>query len=80
MRVLQVCAAPSISETSFKVLTPEVVVVVAHLVIKGQGLVGGDTMDRDDFSIRVRQRHTDGSWLIVSEMFQDADTEVTDQH
>ena len=28
-------------ETSFKVLTPEVVLVSAHLQVKGQGLVGG---------------------------------------
>jgi uncharacterized protein (TIGR02246 family) len=31
-------------ETSFRVLTPEVVLVSAHLRIKGQGLVGGGTL------------------------------------
>jgi len=67
-------------ETSFKVLTPEVVVVSAHLVVKGQGLVGGGTIDRDNFSVRVLQRQPDGSWLIVSEMFQDANTDVTYEH
>ena len=67
-------------ETSFKVLTPEVVVVSAHLVVKGQGLVGGGTIDRDNFSVRVLQRQSDGSWLIVSEMFQDANTDVTYEH
>lgn len=64
-------------ETSFRVLTPEVVLVSAHLRIKGQGLVGGGTVDRDNFSLRALQRHTDGSWEIVSEMFQDANTETT---
>jgi uncharacterized protein (TIGR02246 family) len=64
-------------ETSFKVVTPEVVVVSAHVVIKGQGLVGGGTIDRDNYSLRVLQRHSDGSWRIVSEMFQDANTETT---
>lgn len=67
-------------QTSFKLLTPEVVIVSAHLTVKGQGLVGGGTMDRDNFSVRVLHRQPDGSWLIVSEMFQDANTETTYQH
>jgi hypothetical protein len=61
-------------ETSFRVLTPE---VSARLRIKGQGLVGGGTLDRDNFSLRALRRQADGSWLIVSEMFQDANTETT---
>lgn len=64
-------------ETSFRVLTPEVVLVSAHLRIKGQGLVGGGTVDRENFSLRALQRQADGSWVIVSEMFQDANTETT---
>ncbi len=64
-------------ETTFRVLTPEAVLVSAHLRIKGQGLVGGGTLDRDNFSLRALQRQSDGSWLIVSEMFQDANTETT---
>ena len=64
-------------ETSFRVLTPEVVLVSAHLRIKGQGLLGGGTLDRDNFSLRALQRQADGSWVIVSEMFQDANTETT---
>jgi hypothetical protein len=48
--------------------------------IKGQGLVGGGTLDRDNFSLRALQRQPDGSWLIVSEMFQDANTETTYGH
>jgi uncharacterized protein (TIGR02246 family) len=64
-------------ETSFRVLTPEVVLVSAHLRIKGQGLAGGGTLDRDNFSLRALQRQADGSWLIVSEMFQDANSETT---
>ena len=67
-------------ETSFKVLTPEVVLVSAHLQVKGQGLVGGGTLDRYDFSLRALRRQDDGSWLIVSEMFQDANTETTYAH
>jgi uncharacterized protein (TIGR02246 family) len=64
-------------ETTFRVLTPEVVLVSAHLRIQGQGVVGGGTLDRDNFSLRALQRQIDGSWLIVSEMFQDANTEAT---
>jgi uncharacterized protein (TIGR02246 family) len=67
-------------ETSFRVLTPDVVLVSAHLRVKGQGLVGGGTLDRDNFSLRALQRQDDGSWLIVSEMFQDANTGTTYQH
>lgn len=66
--------------TSFRVLTPEVVLVSAHLQIKGQGLVDGGTLDRDNFSLRALQRQDDGTWLIVSEMFQDANTETTYAH
>jgi hypothetical protein len=54
--------------------------VSAHVKIKGQGLVGGGTLDRDNFSLRALQRQPDGSWLIVSEMFQDANTEATYAH
>jgi uncharacterized protein (TIGR02246 family) len=64
-------------ETGFRVLTPEVVLVSAHLRVKGQGLVGGGTLDRDNFSLRALQRQTGGAWLIVSEMFSDANTETT---
>jgi uncharacterized protein (TIGR02246 family) len=64
-------------ETNFRVLTPGVVLVSAHLRIKGQGVFGGGTLDRDNFSLRALQRQIDGSWLIVSEMFQDANTEAT---
>src|SRR5271154_6298056 len=67
-------------ETSFRVLTPEAVLVSAHLKVKGQGLVGGGTLDRDNFSLRALQRQDDGSWLIVSEMFQDATIETTYLH
>jgi uncharacterized protein (TIGR02246 family) len=40
-------------ETSVRVLTPEAVLVSAHLRIKGQGLVGGGTLDRENFSLRA---------------------------
>ena len=74
------CEPEGPPETSFRVLTPEAVLVSAHLRIKGQGLVGGGTLDRDNFSLRALQRQPDGSWLIVSEMFQDANTETTYAH
>jgi uncharacterized protein (TIGR02246 family) len=64
-------------ETSFRVLSPDIVLVSAHLKVKGQGLAGGGTLDRDNFSLRALQRQDDGSWRIVSEMFQDANTEKT---
>ena len=67
-------------ETSFRVLTPDVVLVSAHLRVKGQGVVGGETLDRDNFSLRALARQQDGCWLIVSEMFSDANTETTYAH
>lgn len=67
-------------QTSFRVLTPEAVLVSAHLQVKGQGLDGGRTLDRDNFSLRALQRQGDGAWLIVSEMFSDANTETTYTH
>jgi uncharacterized protein (TIGR02246 family) len=62
---------------TIRVLTTDVVVISAHLVVDGQGLVDGGTLHRDNFSLRVLQRHVDGSWPIVSEMFMDANTEQT---
>jgi uncharacterized protein (TIGR02246 family) len=62
---------------TFRVLTPEVVLVSAQLRIKGQGLIGGATLERGNFSLRALQRQADGSWIIVSEMFQDPNTETT---
>jgi uncharacterized protein (TIGR02246 family) len=67
-------------ETAFRVLTPEVVLVSAHLQVEGQKLVGGGEIEvRDNFSLRVLQRQADGSWLIVSEMYNDANREQTYQ-
>jgi uncharacterized protein (TIGR02246 family) len=64
-------------DISMRVLTRDVIVVSAHLVVDGQGLVDGGTLHRDNFSVRVLQRHADGRWPIVSEMFMDANTETT---
>ena len=65
-------------ETSFRVLTPEILLVNAHLQVEGQKLVGGGEIQvRDNHSLRVLQRQTDGSWLIVSEMYNDANQEST---
>jgi uncharacterized protein (TIGR02246 family) len=64
--------------TSIRVLTPDVVLVSAHLQVEGQKLLGGEEMEvRDNHSLRVLQRQEDGSWLIVSEMYNDANKEQT---
>jgi uncharacterized protein (TIGR02246 family) len=65
-------------EIAIRVLTPEVVLVSAHLQVLGQGLAeGGEIEVRDNHSLRVLQRQPDGSWPIVSEMFNDANREIT---
>jgi uncharacterized protein (TIGR02246 family) len=65
-------------ETAVRVLTPDVVLVSAHLQVEGQKLVDGGVIDeRDNFSLRVLQRQSDGRWLIVSEMYNDANREST---
>jgi uncharacterized protein (TIGR02246 family) len=67
-------------ETSFRVLTPDVLLVNAHLQVEGQKLVSGDAIEvRDNHSLRVLQRQSDGRWLIVSEMYNDANQETTYQ-
>ncbi len=67
-------------ETTLRVLTPDVVLVSAHLQVEGQKLVGGGEIEvRDNHSLRVLQRQADGSWLIVSEMYNDANREQTYQ-
>jgi uncharacterized protein (TIGR02246 family) len=64
--------------TAIRVLTPDVVLVSAHLQVEGQKLVGGGEIEvRDNHSLRVLQRQGDGSWLIVSEMYNDANQERT---
>ena len=40
---------------------------------------GGEIEVRDNFSLRVLQRQDDGKWLIVSEMYNDANREQTYQ-
>ena len=68
-------AAP---QTALRVLTPDVVLVSAHLQVEGQKLLGGGEIEvRDNHSLRVLQRQDDGSWLIVSEMYNDANQEQT---
>jgi uncharacterized protein (TIGR02246 family) len=65
-------------ETAIRVLTPEVVLVSAHLQVEGQKLVGGGEIEvRDNHSLRVLQRQESGAWLIVSEMYNDANREHT---
>jgi uncharacterized protein (TIGR02246 family) len=65
-------------QTALRVLTPDVVLVSAHLQVQGQKLVGGGEIEvRNNYSLRVLQRQDDGSWLIVSEMYNDANREQT---
>lgn len=61
-------------DVNLRVLTDDVVVASVHLRVAGQGLVGGGTLDRDNFSLHVLQRGADGAWKVVSEMFNDANT------
>jgi uncharacterized protein (TIGR02246 family) len=57
-------------------VTADVVIVSSHLRIAGQGLVGGGTIPvRDNHSLRILQKQSDGRWSIVSEMYMDANTE-----
>ncbi|HXB64531.1 MAG TPA: SgcJ/EcaC family oxidoreductase [Solirubrobacteraceae bacterium] len=65
-------------EVAIRVLTPEVVLVSAHLQVEGQKLLAGGEIElRDNYSLRVLHRQADGSWPIVSEMFNDANREST---
>jgi uncharacterized protein (TIGR02246 family) len=65
-------------QVAIRVLTPEVVLVSAHLQVEGQKLLdGGEIELRDNYSLRVLRRQSDGSWPIVSEMFNDANRERT---
>ena len=67
-------------ESNIRVLTPEVILVSTHLQVEGQKIVGGgEIAERDNFSLRVLQRRPDGQWLIVSEMYNDANKEATYQ-
>ena len=65
-------------ESSLRVLTRDVILVSTHLRVEGQKLVGGGEIpERDNFSLRVLQRQPEGTWLIVSEMYNDANQEST---
>jgi uncharacterized protein (TIGR02246 family) len=60
-------------ESSIRVLTDEVVLVSTHLLIEGQKLLDGGVIDeRDNHSLHVLQRQSDGTWPVVSEMYMDA--------
>ena len=69
-----VSAGPDIQ---MRVLTPEVVAVSVHVVVDGQGLIGGGTLHRDNHSLHILQRRADGTWPIVTEMYNDANTVQT---
>ena len=60
-------------QSSIRVLTDEVVIVSTHLVIEGQKLLDGGVIDeRDNRSLHVLQRQSDGTWPVVSEIYMDA--------
>jgi uncharacterized protein (TIGR02246 family) len=62
-------------EITLRMITKDVVLVSGHLRVQGQRLLdGGVIEERDNHSIRVLQRQADGRWLIVSEMYMDANT------
>jgi uncharacterized protein (TIGR02246 family) len=67
-------------EVTIRVLTADVVLVSAHLRVEGQMLIGGaEIEERDNHSLRVLHRQPDGTWPIVSEMYNDANRESTYQ-
>ncbi len=71
----RVTASP---ELAIRVLTPDVVLASAHLKVEGQKLIGGGKIEeRDNRSLRVLHRQPDGTWPIVSEMYNDANREST---
>ena len=60
-------------QSSIRVLTDEVVIVSTHLLIEGQQLLDGGVIDeRDNRSLHVLQRQSDGTWPVVSEIYMDA--------
>jgi uncharacterized protein (TIGR02246 family) len=62
--------------TTIRVLSEDVVLVSTHLVVTGQLLLDGQPItERDNHSLRVLRRQSDGSWKIVSEMYNDANRE-----
>lgn len=63
-------------DITLRVLSDDIVSVTGHLRIRGQRLLdGGVIEERDNHSIRIVQRQPDGRWLIVSEMYMDANKE-----
>jgi uncharacterized protein (TIGR02246 family) len=68
----------TLPEVVIRVITPEVVLVSVHLRVAGQKLVGGGEIpERDNRSLRVLHRQPDGTWPIVSEMYNDANRDAT---
>ena len=46
---------------------------MTHLLIEGQKLLDGGVIDeRDNRSLHVLQRQSDGTWPVVSEIYMDA--------
>jgi uncharacterized protein (TIGR02246 family) len=65
-------------ELSFRVVGPDVIIISTHLQVEGQRLVGGGEIElRDNFGLHVLERQSDGKWLIISEMFNDANRDHT---
>ena len=60
-------------QSSIRVLTDDVVIVSTHLLIEGQQLLDVGVIDeRDNRSLHVLQRQSDGTWPVVSEIYMDA--------
>jgi len=65
-------------ESNIRVVTKDIVLVSTHLQVEGQKTIGGGSIAiRDNFSLRVLKREPDGEWLIISEMYNDANPEST---
>jgi uncharacterized protein (TIGR02246 family) len=63
---------------SLRKVTDEVVVVTINQHIRGQLLTSGEAIQlRDNHSLHILHKETDGRWLIVSEMFMDARQDAT---
>ena len=58
-------------------VTPEVVVVSSRVIFRDQGADAAGELDDDNCSQQVLRRQSDGSWRIVSELVNDAGTEIT---
>lgn len=60
-------------QSELRVLSETIVTVSTRLQLAGQLLVGGGEIAlRNNHSLRILQKQSDGGWLVVSEMYMDA--------